>query len=279
MAGPTTVQRGDRGRVRQAEPRDVGRVRRRGPRPPENGPERRTLPRRRAALALLLVIAVAGCGWLLYGSPWLRVRKVEVTGVRVLTQDEVRAAASVKLGVPLVSIDAGAVEARLRLRLPRIASVGVVRSWPGTIALEVTERTPKVALKNGGNFIEVDAQGVRYATDSTAPPGVPQVELTAPTTGAGVSETNRYFGTENLLHAAVQVIADLPQSVQKQTQAIQVESFDGISLELSGGRTVMWGSPQDDAQKAASLLALMKAAGGAKHFDVSAPSDPASSGS
>jgi cell division protein FtsQ len=229
-------------------------------------------------VSLLLVILLAGGGWLTYGSPWLRVRKVEVTGARVLTPDEVRAAASVRLDVPLVSVDTGAAEARLRARLPRIASVRVMRTWPSTVVLAVTERTPKGVLKNGGNFIEVDAQGVRYATDSTAPPGAPMVKLTAPTTGAGASQSNRYFGTENLLHAAVQVEADLPESVQKQTQAVQVESFDGISLELSGARTVKWGSPQDDAQKATALLALMKAAGGAKHFDVSAPSDPISSG-
>jgi len=230
-------------------------------------------------MVLLLVVLLAGGGWLLYGSPWLRVRRVEVTGVRVLTRDEVREAASIQLGIPLISVDASAVEARLRARLPRIASVAVVRTWPGIVTCEVTERTPKAALKSGRNFVEVDAQGVRYATDSTAPPGVPLVELTAPTTGAGVSETNRYFGTGNLLHAAAQVGADLPESVQKQTQVIQVESFDGISLELSGGRRVIWGSPQDGAQKAAALLALMKGAAGARHFDVSAPSDPASSGS
>src|SRR5690349_811112 len=156
-------------------------------------------------MVLLLVVLLVAGGWLLYGSPWLRVRRVEVTGVRVLTGEEVREAAPVRPGVPLVSVDTGAVEARLRARLPRIASVAVVRTWPGTLTLEVTERTPKAILKVGGNFIEVDAQGVRYATDGAAPPGVPLVKLTASTTGTGVSATNRYFGTGNLLHAAVQV--------------------------------------------------------------------------
>jgi cell division protein FtsQ len=265
VAGPTTAQNRSRDRVRQPKPRDNSRLRR--------------LLRHRAGVVLLLIVLLAGGGWLLYGSSWLRVRRIEVTGVRVLTRDEVREVASVRLGVPLVSVDTGAVEARLRARLPRISSVTVVRTWPGTLALEVTERTPKAALEIGGKFIEVDAQGVRYATDSTAPPGVPLVKLTALTTGAGVSKTNRYFGTGNLLHAAVQVGADLPESVQKQTQAIQVESFDGISLELSGGRRVVWGSPQDGAQKAAALLALMKGAAGAKYFDVSAPTSPAVPGS
>jgi cell division protein FtsQ len=265
VAGPATVHSGGRDRVRQAEPRGISRLRR--------------LSRHRTGVALLLVGLLVGGGWLLYGSPWLRVRRVEVTGVRVLTREEVREAAPVRLGIPLASVDTGAVEARLRARLPRIASVAVVRTWPGTLMLEVTERTPKAVLKVGGNFIEVDAQGVRYATDSTAPSGVPLVKLTAPTTGAGVSETNRYFGTGNLLRAAVQVGADLPESVQKQTQVIQVESFDGISLELSGGRRVLWGSPQGGAQKAVALLALMKEAADAKYFDVSAPTNPAATAS
>ena len=46
-------------------------------------------------------------------------------------------------------------------------------------------------------------------------------------------------------------------------------------LELSRGRTVVWGSGEKGAAKARALTALMKAAPKARHFDVSAPTAPA----
>jgi cell division protein FtsQ len=60
---------------------------------------------------------------------------------------------------------------------------------------------------------------------------------------------------------------------------VRVRSYDSITLELTGGRTVLWGSGEQEAAKAKSLTALMKAAEDAEHFDVSVPSAPASSGS
>ncbi|MEU6170682.1 FtsQ-type POTRA domain-containing protein [Streptantibioticus parmotrematis] len=260
MAGPTTAQARERG-TSQARP--------------PSAPRRRGLSRRGVLVVLLaLTLLVGGGTYLLYGSPWLRVRQVRVTGTRVLTAAEVRDAAGIGDGEALVSVDTDAVASRLRAALPRIASVAVSRSWPDAIALKVTERTPKALLKQGGRYVEVDGDGVRYATDTTAPAGVPLVELTG-----GPSAGNGYFTTAVLLHAAVQVAADLPESVRKQTRTIAVKSFDGISLELTGGRGVLWGGPNDGSRKAVALTALLKAAPGATHYDVSAPTDPASSGS
>jgi cell division protein FtsQ len=230
-------------------------------------------------LALVLVVALlaAGGGYLLYGSPWLRVREVRVTGTRVLAEWQVRDRAGIAVGEPMAEVDAGAVAARLRTGLPRIASVTVVRSWPHRVTLEVRERTAKALLERAGKYVEVDSDGVRFATDATPPAGVPKVQLTGP--AAAGSTGSGFFTTEVLLHAAVQVAADLPDSVHRQTTVIQVASFDGITLELTGGRSVLWGSPEDGARKGAALTALLKAAPGAAHYDVSAPTAPASSGS
>lgn len=217
--------------------------------------------------------------YLLYGSPWLRVRRVSVLGVRVLTATQVQAAAGVRGGTPLAAVDTAAVAGRLRAALPRIAAVEVDRAWPNVLTVKVTERTPKVVLKNGGNFVEVDANGVQYATDQSAPPGVPLVEMTAAASDGPQAASNRFFTTARLVHAAVQVATDLPEPVAKQTAAISVRSWDSISLQLGGGRTVLWGSCEQGQRKAVVLLALMRAAAGAVRYDVSAPSEPAWSGS
>ncbi|MFI5974574.1 cell division protein FtsQ/DivIB [Streptomyces sp. NPDC051452] len=264
MAGPTTAERGER----QQESS--------GP-PPARG-----LGRPRVLviviLAVLLLLLGAGGAWVLYGSQWLRVDHVSVSGTLVLNPAEVREAAAVPVGAPMVSIDTGAIETRLRRKLRRIDSVDVVRSWPHGIGLKVVERTPVLLVRKGANFVEVDDEGVRFATVSRAPIGVPMLELSLSRAGSGAAVFRR-FGTDRLVRGAVRVAGALPAAVARDTRAVRLRSYDDISLELRGGRTVAWGSGENGRAKARALTALMKAAPGARHFDVSVPTAPASSGS
>ncbi|WP_037668860.1 cell division protein FtsQ/DivIB [Streptomyces griseus] len=262
MAGPTTAERGER----QQESSGPPLVRRLG--------------RRRLRVIIILAIALVflGAGSLgaLYGTQWFRVERVSVSGTRVLTLGEVREAAEVPLGEPLISVDLGAIEARLRQKLPRIDTVEVTRSWPHGIGLKVVERTPVLIVQKAGKFIEVDKAGVRFATVSEAPKGVPALELAIPSSGSATASLRR-FGEDRLVREAVRVAGALPAAVAHETGVVKVSSYDAISLELSGGRTVDWGSGEEGAAKARTLGALMKAAPDARHFDVSVPTAPASS--
>ncbi|BBA96766.1 putative cell division septal protein [Actinacidiphila reveromycinica] len=232
--------------------------------------------RRRALLLALLALTVlgGGGGYLVYGSSLLRAEHVKVSGNSVLTDHQIVSAAKVPLGGALFSVDTGAVSRRLTAALPRIDHVDVERSWPHTVALRITERTPSAVLKKGGGFTEVDRDGVRFATVARAPRGVPLVQLTDPQPASV-----RQFGTRELLRGAIEVSAELPRSLDGHATAIRVRSYDGITVELSGGREVVWGSAADGARKARVLTALMKAQPDATHYDVSAPTAPAASGS
>jgi cell division protein FtsQ len=224
-------------------------------------------------IAVAALLLASGVVWALYGSSWFRVEQVRTTGVDVLTPAEVESAAAGPIGAPLISVDTDAMAARLRQKLPRIDSVDVVRSWPHEIGLKVTERQPVLLVKKGAKFIEVDAKGVRFATVDKAPGHVPLLELT-PHQSVGL----RRFGSARLVREAVRVAGGLPRAVAKDAQVVRVTSYDSISLQLTGGRTVVWGSSGEGAVKARVLTALMKAAPKAGHFDVSAPTAPAVSG-
>ncbi|MFJ3660517.1 cell division protein FtsQ/DivIB [Streptomyces sp. NPDC090119] len=264
MAGSTTAERGERQRESAGPPlvRQLGR------------------PRLRMiiASAVLLVLVGAGSVWVLYGSEWLRVRYVSVSGTGVLTPAEVRDAAAVPVGGPLASVDTDAVQARLRGKLRRIDTVEVARSWPHGITLKVTERVPVLLAREKGEFTEIDKEGVPFATVGKAPRGVPMLELAASRKGSGAASLRR-FGTGRLVREAVRVAGSLPPAVARDTGTVKVASFDAITLELGHGRTVEWGSGEQGRAKARALTALMKAAPGARHFDVTVPTAPASAGS
>ncbi|MFE9257891.1 cell division protein FtsQ/DivIB [Streptomyces sp. NPDC006879] len=275
MAGARTAQRG------KADP-------------PQGGPKGKTRsggssssdpkpagPRRigpvplRAVLALAAAALFAGAAaWVLYGSQWLRVERVGVAGTEVLTPRQVREAAAVPLGSPLASIDTAVIESRLLSHLPRIESVEVVRAWPHGIGLKVTERKPVLLVARGAEFLEVDAAGVRFATVSKPPKGIPLLEL-----DARRSPSLRRFDEQRLLHEAVDVAGSLPPVVARDTRVIQVSSYDSVVLELTRSRKVVWGSGEQGAAKARALSALLKVAPDGRRFDVSAPTAPAVSGS
>ena len=237
--------------------------------------QRFRVPAPRVLLVVLGVVALtAGVIWALYGSTWFRVERVKTSGTRVLTPGEIEAVAAVPAGAPLVTIDTEVIEARLRQGFPRIESVDVVRSWPHGIGLKVTERKPVLLLEKGRKFIEVDATGVRFATVDTAPRGVPRLVL-----DTASSPSLRRFDADRLLGEAVRVRGELPQEIARNVRVVRVTSYDSVTLELTNGRTVFWGSAEHGPVKARVLTALMKASPKAGHFDVSAPTAPVSSGS
>jgi cell division protein FtsQ len=251
-----------------------------GPPPPASR-ERRArarvrLPRLRALLIVFaLGLALSGFGaWALYGSNWLLVERISVTGNKVLAKRQVRDAARIPVGTPLPSVDTAAAQRRLKAGLPRLGNVRVVRAWPHGIGIDVTERKPELVMKEAGKFIEVDVEGVRFDVVPEQPKGVPLLVMEVQRS-AGL----RHFGKERLRREAVRAATSLPETVARDTRTVRVRSYDSITLELTGGRTVLWGSGEQGSAKAKSLTALMKAAKDAEHFDVSVPSAPASSGS
>ncbi|MFD7668216.1 cell division protein FtsQ/DivIB [Streptomyces sp. NPDC059788] len=300
MAGPTTARRGEKkparsGPLSSGTPRTSKKTGKPGKSGSGKGPKKsakrggsgpgggwsglrarfRVPPRRTLIITLAGVVALAGFGaWALYGSTWLRTEHVKVGGTGVLTADEVVRTAAVPMDTPLASVDKQAIAERLRAKLPRIKSVEVTRSWPHTVSLKVTERQPELVIQTGGKFVEVDSEGTRFATVATAPKGVPLLEMAVPD-GPGL----RRFGAERLRRAAGTVVTSLPKALHQDVRAVEVRSFDSITLKLTGSRTVVWGSDERSTAKAKVLTAALKAARDARHFDVSVPTAPAVSGS
>jgi cell division protein FtsQ len=69
--------------------------------------------------------------------------------------------------------------------------------------------------------------------------------------------------------AAAAVLGELPASLRSSVTSVTVPSPDQVTLILSSGVTVLWGSADDAAAKAKELAILMQTH--ARSYDVSSP--------
>jgi cell division protein FtsQ len=207
------------------------------------------------ALGVLVVVAVAGV--VVYTTPLLGVTEVRVTGTRLVTADQVRAAARVAPGTPLVRVDVTAVAGRVG-KLPPVSRVTVGRAWPHALVVRVVERTPRAAVPMGDRYGIVDHSGTVFDWSAGPPAALPVVKLRTP--GPHDPATD----------AALTVLGALPPGLREPMAALVADAPARIRLELRDGRQVIWGDATQNEEKARVALGLL--ATGRKVTDVSAPS-------
>jgi cell division protein FtsQ len=207
-------------------------------RPPDR---RRTVVLTVAGVVVLALVAT----WLVAFSSVFGVRSIEVRGTHVLTADAVRAAAAIKHGTPLVRLDTSAVTKRVE-KLADVESAQVSTSFPSTVVITIEERVPVGFVRRGGHAVLVDKTGDQYRAVHPAPHGLPHFVIG---TGAQARSTGA---------AVASVAAALPKSIARQVRSIQALDPSSITLVLTKGRVVQWGSAERTADKARLLPALLK---------------------
>ena len=211
-------------------------------------------------MVLLVAVLLLAVGtYVAYFSPLLVVREVAVSGQRSVKADAVVAAAAVPMGTPLARQDVQAIAERAT-RIPAVQAASVTRQWPGTLLVTVTERQTVLAVREGGDFVLVDAAGVAFDRVPSAPPGVVQAEVD-PTDRALLAD----LGT---------VAAALPAELGRQVSLLTAASRERISLRLRSGITVSWGNAADSPLKGQIVTALLKQEPRST-IDVSSPNNPA----
>lgn len=222
---------------------------------------RRIWRRLRVAVVMLAVVGViGGVAWSIGWSGVTALDEVRVDGASGELSDSVMAAADAPLGTPLIRVDVAAMEASVR-DLPELADVSVARSWPRSVVITVTPRTPAAAVTDGSSWWLVDHDGVLFGEAANRPDDVPVLDT--PTEPEAVAARS----------AGVAVLTGLPRQLRKIVTAVSAESEASIELTLEDGATVVWGTPDEMARKADVLLALLDE--DASTYDVSAPMNPA----
>ncbi|MGH3328749.1 MAG: cell division protein FtsQ/DivIB [Streptomycetales bacterium] len=210
-------------------------------------------------LAGLILLAAGGMAWLALFSGLLVICQVEVTGTHRLSEQEVRRAARVPLGEPLLIMDATALASRVA-GLRAVAYVEVERRWPDGVEIVVHERRVAAVVPQGGGFLLVDRAGVVFGRVAGPPVGAPMIRAEPAQSEAGSRR------------AAVEVLRALTPAIADRVEAVAVDSPYHVVLRLKGGSRVVWGGPEESDRKAEVLTALMGRE--ADVYDVSVPGAP-----
>jgi cell division protein FtsQ len=210
---------------------------------------------------LVLVVLVALGGFLLADTSLVSVRRIQVVGATTIPADQVRHAAKVRSGTPLLRVNTGTVRSRVR-GLPVVAWASVSTRWPSTLRIEVRERQPVIAVTTGDPHKHpavhlIDATGLAYRTVSSLPAGVVPADLAKAGPGDPVTM------------AVIAVVRALPATVRAQITTVSAPTPAQVTLHLTNNRTVNWGDADDPARKATVLTTLLQQKG--TWYDVSAP--------
>lgn len=224
---------------------------------PPGPPGRKNVSNRTLIVSAAAVFVVAALvTWLVAFSPVLGAKNVEVVGGQHVTAEQVREAAAIKHGTPLVRLDTAAVERRVEA-LPDVASARVRTSFPTGVVITVTERRPVGFLQAGARFVLIDRTGKQYRRVSAVPTALPRFVVPD---GPGAIATGRALAT---------VAAALPAGLRARVSSIEAFDPTAITLVLIDQRVVRWGTAERSADKARILPTLLGQPG--SRFDVTNP--------
>lgn len=205
----------------------------------------------------LATAAVAAVIYVVGFSPVLAVARVEISGVDVVSEQEVTQAAAVELGTPLVRVDLSGIAERVA-GLPPVAEVSVSRQWPDQVTIAITEREARLAIASGTGYLIADAAGVVFDTATSRPKSLVLVDADA-------------SDQASLADAGV-VFSSLSEQTAAKVTVVQAEGLDSITLQLEDGVKVFWGSAEQSELKSQVLDVLLEQGGTV--FDVSSPAHP-----
>jgi cell division protein FtsQ len=194
----------------------------------------------------LVAIALIGVGvWVLL-SPFLSVKEVMVTGVAASRAHAILADEEVVAGRPMILIRPDSVVAALRDD-PWVRQASVTKDWPGTVFIEVEERTPVAWTETSGGWERRAVDGVALPSEAEPDDSMPRARF--PSIPVEAAETSP------LLLGALEFAAALPEALWSGT-VIRVEANGELWAEVSGYQ-VRLGRPVEMGDKALSLAALL----------------------
>lgn len=192
-----------------------------------------------------LVLVVAGLLAFLVLSPALAVRTLDIQGNRLVPEEQLAAALAPLMGTSLTQISDADVR-EILTDFPPVQDVTVAASPPSTLSVTVIERVPVAILESEGEFLLIDSDGRQLSS-------VEERESVAlPLIDGGENAVN-----SEVFSSITTVLASLPPDILGRLVHASANSIDSVELNLTDGKTIFWGSAEQNRAKAQVLTALL----------------------
>ena len=242
---------------RESDPVDMTERRR------ERLAERRRVRKRRIVRASVAGAALVLLAWVVFFSPLLALRSggvaVRGAGAAGVADGDVKAAVGEYVGTPLVRLNTGEVESKVRKSLPMVKRAKVTRNFPGGVTVALTLRKPVACMMEKTSCTAIDEDGVRLDVPKSQTSSLPKLKLA----DGDAPRATSIMGA---------VLGALDEGTRRQVASVEVTRAGQVSFTLQDGATVNWGGAEESAVKARVLKGLLSQK--AKFYDVSAPHAP-----
>lgn len=223
--------------------------------------------KRRAVFVAAALMAVSVLAVLASRTSLFDARRIEVIGANHMDRADLVRIAGVSTGTNVLWLDDRAAERRLEAE-PWIAHADVSASFPLTIEIAVTERSP-VAVLGGGSGGLIAGDGTALGTPA-AGKGLPTIDLGTITSAEGPPP--------GPVGAAL-ALGAMPPGLRADVRRVVVMLDGTLELRLTGGTRVRFGTSADTARKVEAIRRVLRWAHGEgsviRTLSVVAPSAPA----
>lgn len=224
--------------------------------------------RGRLRMLLWLVGAATVIGLLIWlvTSPVLSIRTITVTGAERSDPGAIAASVGAEIGVPTITVRSGSIERALATD-PWIDDARATVSWPGTIEIDVVERTPVASLvtPDGTLLVAVDGTLLQRIENGAVPPIIETDSTRSARPGERVDREST--------QGAVAFVGTLPPSLRSETSITVIG--DSVTATVAGVK-IVFGRPIDMEAKAAAVAALLEEGlDPGSEINVTAPTRPA----
>ena len=222
-------------------------------------------------VVVTVILALTGGAVGASRSPLLDVDRVEVRGTTRTPRPAVLAASGLARHPLMVDVDTRRVVREVEL-LPWVLGARARRAWPGTVVIDVTERTPAAVVRAGSGWAVVDVAGRVLEVTADRPPATPALVGGPP---AGAPGTTLGAAAADPLR----VVSALPPPLRERVGEVAAVQGGELVLQLvrPPGSEVRLGRPDNLELKLTSAATVLEKANLARlaALDVRVPSAPA----
>jgi len=224
---------------------------------------------RRRLRLLLLIIAVLSLGvggYFLSKSSLFDVDEIVIEGVSTELEGEVREAADINKGKPLLEVDSSSSSKRIEA-IPWVREARISRSWGGTITIRVSTREPVAAFLSEEGWVVVDIEGRVLDKEDELPYDLLPIEEEVGSLSIGEWAPEQVIP---LIQVAGTISTELTGDVSS------IKGGNQIELLLFGGGKILFGDSSDIEEKALAAATILSQVDQSSvlHIDVRAPLTP-----